>query len=163
MSDDRYIVTAAEIAATEGTAKTHFLNEGAKRANISLGDLTGLTGLGFHIIEVQPGFESTEYHVHHHEDECTYVLAGTGEVVIGEETHAIGPGDFIGYRAGGLAHTMKNTGTEVLRCIVVGQRLDHDVADYPNKGKRIFRNKGLPWTLGDHDALQELGGAVGKK
>jgi uncharacterized cupin superfamily protein len=47
--------------------------------------------------------------------------------------------------------------------IVVGQRLNHDVADYPNKGKRIFRNEGLPWTLGDYDALPELGGAVGKK
>ena len=91
------------------------------------------------------------------------MLAGTGEVVIGEETRAIGPGDFIGDRAGGLAHTIKATGTEVLRCIVVGQRLDHGVADYPNKGKRILRNEGLPWTLGDYDALPELGGAVGKK
>ena len=74
MTDGRYIVRAAEIADIEGTAKTHFLNANAQRSNKSLGDLTGLTGIGFHIIEVMPGHESTEYHVHHHEDECTYVL-----------------------------------------------------------------------------------------
>ena len=48
-------------------------------------------------------------------------------------------GDFIGYPAGGLPHTMKNTGSEVLRCIVVGQRLAHDIGDYPRLGKRLYR------------------------
>lgn len=155
MSDDKYVLKSAEIDAMPGLSKTHFLNSNAKRVNKSLGDETGLTGLGFHIIDVAPGHESTEFHVHYHEDECTYVLSGTGTVVIGQDRHEIGPGDFIGYRKGGLPHTMLNTGTEVLRCIVVGQRLAHDVGDYPNQGKRIFRNEGLPWTLADLDALTE--------
>ncbi|WP_095588888.1 cupin domain-containing protein [Actibacterium ureilyticum] len=154
MSDDKYILTRAEIDAMPGLNKTHFLNDSAKRVNKSLGDETGLTGLGFHIIEVPPGCESTEYHVHYHEDECTYVLAGTGTVTIGGDRHPIGPGDFIGYRKGGLPHTMENTGTDMLRCIVVGQRLAHDVGDYPNQGKRIFRNTGLPWDLVDLDAIE---------
>lgn len=153
MSDDTYLVTAAEIAAMEGLRKTHFLNPNAVRVNKSLGDLAGLTGLGFHIIEVAPGHETTEYHVHHHEDECVYVLSGQATATIGERDHAIGPGDFIGYRRGGLAHTIVNTGTEVLRMIVVGQRLPHDVGDYPKQGKRIFRNEGLPWAVADHAAL----------
>lgn len=163
LEEGRYVVSASEIEAMEGVQKTHFLNEGAKRANKSLGDLTGLTGLGFHIIEVAPGCESTEFHAHYHEDECTYILSGTATVRIGDDIHEVGPGDFIGYRAGGLAHTMTNTGSELLRCIVVGQRLTHDVCDYPEKGKRIFRNEGLPWTLVDYDALEHLGGSVGKK
>lgn len=154
MSDDKYVLKRAEIDAMPGLNKTHFLNDNARRVNKSLGDETGLTGLGFHIIDVPPGCESTEFHVHYHEDECTYVLAGTGTVVIGDARHAIGPGDFIGYRKGGLPHTMENTGTEVLRCIVVGQRLAHDVGDYPNQGKRIFRNAGLPWDLVDLDAIE---------
>jgi len=152
---DKYLLKANEITELAGEHKTHFLNDNAKRINKSLGDLTGLTGFGFHIIEVSPGCESTEYHKHYHEDECTYVLSGQGNVTIGDETYNIGPGDFIGYRAGGLPHTMTATGDDVLTCIVAGQRLAHDVGDYPNKAKRIYRNIGLPWNLVDHGSIHD--------
>ena len=163
MSKDGYLIRTADIDAAEGVNKTHFLNDNAVRVNKSLGDLTGLTGFGFHIIEVEPGFETTEHHVHHHEDECVYVLSGSATAYIGEDAHDIAAGDFIGYRKGGFAHSIKNTGSETFRCIVVGQRLPHDVGDYTRLGKRIFRNEGLPWTLVDHDRLTEIGGSVGKK
>ncbi|WP_420011169.1 cupin domain-containing protein [Tateyamaria sp.] len=163
MTDDTYLITADEIAAMPGLEKTHFLNQNAQRVNKSLGDVTGLTGIGFHIIEVEPGFETTEHHVHYYEEECVYVLAGTATSLIGGEEAQIGPGDFIGYRKGGLAHSIKNTGTETFRCIVVGQRLDHDVADYTHQDKRIFRNAGLPWSLVDHTDITVLGGTAGKK
>lgn len=146
---DKYIVTRQEIEEYAGVSKTHFLNPNAQRVNKSLGDLTGLTGFGFHIIEVQPGFETTELHKHYHEDECVYILEGQALARIGDEEHLVGAGDFIGYRAGGEAHTLRNNGTDVLRCIVVGQRLDQDVGDYPNLNKRIYRQKGLPWNLVD--------------
>lgn len=162
MTTDTYLVSAADIALMEGLAKTHFLNPNAKRTNKSLGDLTGITGFGFHIIEVEPGCETTEHHVHHHEDECVYVLSGTATAYIGDEAHPIGPGDFIGYRKGGVAHSIVNTGDEMFRCIVVGQRLPHDVGDYPRKAKRIFRNEGLPWTLVDHDDLEEVNAGAKK-
>ncbi|MEX3015840.1 cupin domain-containing protein [Gymnodinialimonas hymeniacidonis] len=150
---DTYLIKAAEIEAMEGLEKVHFRNPNAKRINKSLGDATGLTGLGIHLIEVAPGDETTEYHVHYHEDEAVYILSGTGTATIGEEDQAIGPGDFIGYRAGGLGHTIVNTGDEVLRILVMGQRLDHDVGDYLRQGKRIFRNKGLDYGLVDIDAI----------
>ena len=95
--------------------------------NKSLGDKTGLTGLGFHLIEVQPGDETTEYHNHHFEDECVYVLEGVATVTIGDEDHEVSAGDFIGHPAGGEAHAMKNTGSTVLKCLVAGQRLGHGV------------------------------------
>lgn len=157
------MLKAADIDALEGTPKVHFLNPNARRLNKSLGDRAGLRGFGFHLIEVPPGCESTEYHRHHHEDECTYVLSGTGEVRIGDDVIPIGPGDFIGYPAGGLAHTMRNTGADALRCIVVGQRLDHDVGDYPEKGLRIFRSVGLPWQVVRHEDITSPGGGAGKK
>lgn len=135
----KYIVRSTEIKEMEGLAKTHFLNTNAKRTNKSLGDLVGLKNVGFHIIEVLPGHESTEYHVHHFEEECVYILSGTATVTIDEIDYEVSAGDFVGYPAGGLAHTMKNTGTELLRCIVVGQRLTPDVADYPRLGKRLYR------------------------
>ncbi|MCK0121991.1 cupin domain-containing protein [Loktanella sp. F6476L] len=153
MDDSNYVLKADDIAKMEGLQKTHFLNSNAQRINKSLGDLTGLTGFGFHIISVEPGCETTEHHVHHHEDECVYVLAGTATAYIGDEAHEIGPGDFIGYRKGGLAHSIKNTGTETFQCIVVGQRLPHDVGDYTRLGKRIYRNEGLSWNLVDHDDI----------
>lgn len=139
---DGYLLTATDIAAMAGTDKVHFLNDNARRNNKSLGDATGLTGLGVHLIEVPASCESTEFHVHSDEDECTYVLEGQGEVEIGDTRHPIGPGDFIGYRAGGRPHSMHNTGTTPLRCLVIGQRLAHDVGDYPRLGKRIYRRQG---------------------
>lgn len=146
---ETYLIKKSEIDAMEGLKKVHYLNENAARINKSLGDLTGITGFGFHIIEVPPGKLSTELHLHHHEDECVYILEGQGEATIGNAVYLVSAGDFIGYRAGGNAHTIKNTGSSHLKCIVVGQRLDHDVTDYPNLNKRLYRNKGLAWDLVD--------------
>lgn len=151
----KYLVTKEEIEQFEGIPKTHFLNENAKRVNKSLGDLTGLTGFGFHIIEVGPGHESTEFHKHYHEDECVYILEGTAEAQIGSEKFSVKAGDFIGYRAGGMAHTLINNSSFPLKCIVVGQRLDHDVGDYPKLNKRIYRQKNMPWNLVDIEYISQ--------
>jgi len=99
---EKYLVTKEEIENHEGIEKVHFLNSGARRVNKSLGDMTGLTGMGFHIIEIQPGYESTELHMHYHEDECVYILEGEAEAIIGDEIIPVKAGDFIGYRAGGI-------------------------------------------------------------
>lgn len=155
MSEDIYIVKADDIEQMQGLSKAHFLNPNAKRVNKSLGDLTGITGFGFHIIEVEPGNETTEYHLHYYEDECVYVLEGKATAKIGDNCFDISVGDFIGYRKGGLPHTIINTGENILKCIVVGERLDHDVADYPDKKKRIYRQKGMKWNLVDYSAIEE--------
>lgn len=155
VAEDLYIVTREEVGRMEGLQKTHFLNPNAQRVNKSLGDMTGITGFGFHIIEVEPGHETTEHHKHYHEDECVYVLQGSATAFIGEESFPIKAGDFIGYRKGGQAHSIINTGDELLRCIVVGERLAHDVADYPRQQKRIYRNHGMKWNLVNIDAISE--------
>lgn len=158
---DKYIITKEEIEEYEGVDKIHFLNKNARRLNKSLGDLTGLSGFGFHIIEIQPGSESTELHMHYHEDECVYILEGEAEATIGDKTYSVKAGDFVGYRAGGEPHKLKNNGNSILKCIVVGQRLAHDVGDYPNLKKRIYRNKGLKWNLVDLEDISEP--VAGKK
>ena len=154
-NQDVYIVSREEIDAEDGLKKTHFLNPNAQCVNKSLGDMTGLTGLGFHIVIIEPGCESTETHVHHHEDECVYILEGEAKAIIGEKAFQVKAGDFIGYRAGGKAHSLLNTGDQPLKCIVVGQRTDHDVADYPKLQKRLFRNKGMRWHLVDAENIVE--------
>lgn len=158
---NKYLVTRAEIETFEGTQKEHFLNSNAKRLNKSLGDMTGLTGLGFHIIEVPVGCSSTEHHKHYFEDECVYILEGTGTAYIGEDEFPIRAGDFLGYRAGGEAHHLVNDGSGPLKAIVVGQRLDHDVADYSRLKKRIYRNKGQAWDLVDLENIEHP--VAGKK
>lgn len=146
-------LSAKEIAALEGQHKTHFLNAQAVRINKSLGDAVGMQNLGVHMITVAPGHYSTEYHAHHYEEECVYVLSGTGQATIGEETVAIGPGDFMGFPANGIAHDMFNNGDVPLVCLVVGQRLAQDVGDYPRLGKRLYRNSG-EWDLVDQDEIR---------
>ncbi|MFT4726638.1 MAG: putative cupin superfamily protein [Granulosicoccus sp.] len=157
------ILKKSDIEAEEGVLKSHFLNKVAQRVDKSIGDLTGLTGFGIHIIEVPLGKESTEFHMHYFEDECTYVLSGNGTVIIGDEKHSIAAGDFIAYPKGGEAHTMINTGEEVLKCLVVGERLAHDVVDYPNKGKRFYRYRGQPSNLVDISAIETPGAGAKTK
>ena len=134
----KYILRKDDIENMPGENKTHFLNKNAKRNNKSLGDETGLKNLGFHIIEILPGHESTEYHVHYSEDECVYILSGEGIVIIDNKDYPVSEGDFIGYPANGLPHGMKNISDEPLRCIVAGQRLSNEVADYPRLNKRLY-------------------------
>lgn len=152
---DKYIVTKDEIEEYDGMKKTHFLNTDAQRINKSLGDITGLKNIGFHIIEIEPGKESTELHKHYHEEECVFILEGEAQSTIGDQVAYVKAGDFIGYRAGGEAHKLYNNGKSTLRCIVVGQRLPHDVADYPNQNKRIFRHEGLKWNVVDIENISE--------
>jgi uncharacterized cupin superfamily protein len=148
-------LSASDIEKMEGVHKTHYLNPAAKRLNKSLGDATGLQHIGVHIIRVDPGHQSTEYHAHRFEEECIYVLAGRGLAVLGEQLQPIGPGDFIGCPANGIAHELIADGDEALVCLGMGQRLPHDVCDYPRLGKRLFRNAG-EWNLVDHENIEHV-------
>ena len=147
---NNYVLKKSDIDAITGARYNHPLNSNAVRTSKSLGDATGLTGIGFHLVSVEPGHESTEFHTHHYEDECTYVLSGTGEVTIDESVVEIETGDFIGYRKGGLPHTMKNTGNVPLVCIVAGERLAHDIVDYPRSRKRLYTHPSEGPNLVDH-------------
>ena len=161
MIDSVYLLEKETISNIQGDRKSHFLNENATRVNKNLGDITGLTGFGFHIIEVEPGRDTTEYHVHQYEDECVFVLEGSATAIIGDQEHDIGPGDFIGYRKGGSPHSICNTGDQTLKCIVVGERRAHDVCDYPKQNKRLYRNAGMPWNLVDHDVIDDPKRGIG--
>jgi uncharacterized cupin superfamily protein len=135
-------LSAEKIAALEGVRRVHTLNSAAIRIDKSLGDEVGLKNIGIHLITIAPGDKSTEFHTHKYEDEAIYVLSGRGTEIMGETKQKIGPGDFLGFPAGGDAHETINDGTEPLVCLVIGQRLPQDVVDYPRKGKRLYRNSG---------------------
>ncbi|MEM9434917.1 MAG: cupin domain-containing protein [Pseudomonadota bacterium] len=151
----RYLLKAGEISEMLGSSEAHPVNKNVERTVKSLGDATGLTGIGVNIFETAPGAETTAFHAHHFEDEALFVLSGTAVAEIGDEHHDIGPGDFLGYRKGGLPHIIRNTGSEPLRCLVMGERSDHDVIDYPRAGKRLFNTVGLPSVYVDLDPEPE--------
>lgn len=159
-TNQRCVLKREAIDAMPGRDKVHFLDATARRHNLSLGDATGLTGLGIHLVTLPPGSRSTAAHVHHHEDEAAYVLEGRGEVELDDAVVSLGPGDFVGMPAGGPAHVFVNRGREPLKMLVIGQRLAHDVADYPRLGKRLYRNAGV-WNLVDHDAITDPKAAPG--
>jgi uncharacterized cupin superfamily protein len=132
----------------EGEIKTHFLNSNAVRLNKSLGDEVGLSKIGVHMIYVEAEKDSTEYHKHHYEEECIYVLSGQGKLTIEEQEFNLEKGDFVGFPANTAAHALVNNGSNTLISLVMGQRLKHDVADYPYQKKRLYRNSN-EWNLVD--------------
>jgi uncharacterized cupin superfamily protein len=143
------LLKAADIEAMSAKRSVHTLNPNAIRLRKPVGDVVGLTQLGAHLITIMPGHESSEYHRHLYEEECVYILSGDGEAVIDDQRYGIGAGDFLGFPRRGPAHVIVNTSNEPLVFLVVGQRLEQDVCEYPHKKVRLY-------TAGDIEAYTEL-------
>jgi len=154
MTAHKLILKAKDIEAMEGERRIHFLNPNADRIRKSLGDAVHLNNIGVHMIYVEPGKDTTEYHIHYYEEECIYILSGSGTLIIDGESFPFEKGDFVGFPANTAAHSLKNTGSETLVFLVMGQRLEQDVADYPNQKKRLYRNSGV-WDLVNIDNISE--------
>ena len=80
--------------------------------------------MGFHLIEVPIGSASCTVNRHICEEECIYILEGAGTVGIGTSVLQVEAGDFIAYAAGREVHDLRNTGFNILKYTIVGQRLD---------------------------------------
>ncbi|HHN75533.1 MAG TPA: cupin domain-containing protein [Acidobacteria bacterium] len=150
----KLIIKAKEIEEMAGERKIHFLNPEAERVKKSLGDAVGLRNLGVHMVSVAPGKAATEYHKHYYEEECIYVLSGEGLLEVEGEHFRFEMGDFVGFPANTAAYSLVNDGTDLLVCLVFGQRLEQDVADYPKQGKRLYRNSGR-WDLVDLEQVRD--------
>lgn len=159
MGSDTYIITAKEISGMKPAERTHFLNPAARRSERGVGKATGLEEIGVALMELAPGDISTEHHLHHHEEECLYVLEGEATARLGADEFVIKAGDFVGCRKAGLAHSVKNHTDKPFRCLTVSQRKDHDVSDYPLVGKRLFRNRNLTWNMVDKRVIDRPFGA----
>jgi len=68
------LVTRTKIAKIVGEDKRHFLNRDARHLQKPLGDIAGLTRLGFHLIEVPTGPASCAFHRHLCEEECVCII-----------------------------------------------------------------------------------------
>lgn len=121
----------------------HQYNENAVRLTRTLGDLAGLTDMGLHIVRIEPGRETTEFHYHDQDEEFVYIISGQGTSELGEEVLDVGPGDVMIFPKGGPAHVMRNEGPEDLVYLMGGTRSPIDVCTYPKLQRRQYNVGGV--------------------
>mgnify|MGYP002785467999 FL=1 len=134
-----HLLTAAQIAALPETVTTHHLNSKAVRHTKAIGEVLGLKNLGIHLVRVEPGHDSTQYHLHYREEEFLYILSGRGIAEIGDQEIEVAEGDFMAFTAPSLPHSLKNPFDEDLVYLMGGERHDTEVVDYVRLKKRQFR------------------------
>jgi uncharacterized cupin superfamily protein len=102
-----------------------------------LGNRLGLTKLGVNVTAVKPGKAAYPFHSHRANDELFLILAGSGELRLGNQRHAVTEGDLIGCPAGNAttAHQLVNTGSRELRYLAISTQIDPEVCEYPDSGK----------------------------
>ena len=136
------LLSAEAIAAMSERRFQHIFNANGVRMTRSLSDACGMTQLGVHLVRVEPGRESTEYHTHSHDEEWVYILSGRATAEIGDRKVEVKTGDFMGFVAGSAPHTMRNETDESLVYLVGGTRHHYDVVDYPRRGVRSYKYDG---------------------
>ena len=136
------LLSAEAIAAMVEHRRQHAFNPNGIRMTRSLGDACGLTQLGIHLVRLEPGHESTEYHSHSADEEWIYILSGRAIADIGGSRREVKAGDFMGFVAGSAPHTMKNESAADVVYLVGGTRHGYDVVDYPRRGIRSYKYAG---------------------
>lgn len=134
-----HLLRASEIEAIPEIVYVHPLNSQAVRHTKSLSDAVGMSNLGIHVVRIEPGKESTQFHFHHQEEEFIYILSGRGIAEIGDKQIEVEPGDFMGFTAPSLPHCLKNPFEVDLVYLMGGERRSFDVCDYPRVKKRRYR------------------------
>ncbi len=137
-----YILTKSDINSIPETKHVHQFNEKAIRHTVSLSDVVGLTKFGLHLVRVEPGDETTQYHYHEESDEFIYVLSGELSLRYDEDTYKLGAGDFVGFPAHGAAHSMHNNSNSDAIYLMGGSRPPIDITIYPDIDRKMYKIHG---------------------
>lgn len=70
-------------------------------------------------------------------DEFIFISSGRG-TYIGDDEFVVSTGDFMGFAAGHLAHSMSSPSNEDLVYLMGGHRIGLDVGDYPRIERRQY-------------------------
>jgi uncharacterized cupin superfamily protein len=103
-----------------------------------VGPAAGCVEVGMRRIRVDPRFFSTPLHVHAHDEETFYVLAGSGLSLQDDRAYAVRPGDCLVHLEGREAHTLR-AGDDGLDVLVFGASRER------SSGARLPR-VGLTWS-----------------
>ena len=134
-----YLLRAADIR-TRAQTFSHPWNAKSEITGYQLGKSTGLKRTGVNFGRIAPGKESFVYHAHWTEEEWLYILEGRGVARIDDVDYEVGPGDFMAFPTPGVAHHLSNPFDQELVYLMGGENKEHDVADFPDLGKRVFKH-----------------------
>ena len=134
-----HLLTRTQIDALPERRHVHQFNDNAVRMTRSISEVLGLTRIGIHIIRLEPGRDSTQFHYHDRDEEFVYVLSGKGIADIGESRYEIGPGDFMAFPEHSAAHSLSNPFAEDLVYLVGGERNPIDVVHYPRIQRSMIK------------------------
>lgn len=158
-----YVIHTSTLKDSDFTAITHNVDSSSLRHSISLGDLTGLTKVGVHLVRIPPHSKSAANHWHTQDDEWIYVLetgergaklvrvitpeAGEGQTQSKVEEELIRSGDFVAFPASKAVGHHIDSGDEGVVFLVCGTRAPVDVCSYPLDGKKLVidREMGAEW------------------
>ncbi len=102
----------------------------------ALASAAGGQGLGCSMIELDPGKTAWPFHFHCGNEEAIYVLAGEGTLRLGATRVRVRAGDYVALPPGpDDAHQLTNTGSEVVRYLVISTMVAPDVCVYPDSDK----------------------------
>jgi uncharacterized cupin superfamily protein len=149
------VIRAAQIQSDRGAYRIK-LNPRSRFEGTELSRPAGMEKLGVSIAWLEPGAESFAFHAHMVEEEWMYMLSGRATVDMADESVEVGPGDFVGFPAPGVAHLVRNP-FDAECCYLMGGQigLPLDFIDYPRLGKQYIlkREPGKP------TAFHQVGGA----
>ncbi len=117
--------------------------------------MAGMSRAHVTLARLPAGKDSFAYHAHMMEEEWIYILSGRGVAEIDGESHAVGPGDFMGFPTPSVPHLLKNPFDDELVYLMGGEDAPLDVLDYPTLGKRYLLIRG-----GDGTEFYELGAPI---
>lgn len=144
-------LAATDIAALPERAHRHQFNDNAVRMTRTLGVPAGLSRLGVHLIRLEPGRDSTQFHYHDADEEFVYILSGHGTAFIGAARFSVGPGDFMGFPSPSPGHGLHNDGDGDLVYLVGGESNPADVVHYPWIRRTMIKSHGRrAWVDWDH-------------
>jgi uncharacterized cupin superfamily protein len=148
------VIRAAQIQ-SERAAYRQRLNPRSRFEGSELSRPAGMEKLGVSIAWLKPGEESFAFHAHMVEEEWMYMLSGRAVVEMAEESVEVGPGDFVGFPAPGVAHLVTNPFAAECSYLMGGQiGVPLDFIDYPRLGKQYI----LKREPGKRTAFHEVGG-----
>jgi uncharacterized cupin superfamily protein len=139
--DPKPLLTANHIAGVPEVNIRHPWNPSSDVYLKQLSEMAGLSRIVVTLARVPPGKESFVYHSHERDEEFLFIISGRGRAEIGENTFEVGPGDFMGFTAPGVAHHLVNPYSEDLVYLMGGERSGFDVGYFPKLKRRIVFSK----------------------
>jgi uncharacterized cupin superfamily protein len=103
----------------------------------AVGIKVGAQKLGYNVTIVPAGKRAFPRHNHRTNEEMFFIIEGSGEFRVGEETFPLRAGDVIACPPGGpeTAHQIVNTSERELKYLSVSTMISPEIAEYPDSGK----------------------------